>query len=57
MQNPPSVRIISPPDGNYEGDVNFSIKMNSTNENLVLPLSFWYFLEVVQKISGFYKIP
>jgi len=25
IQNPLGVRIISPPGGNYEGDVNFSI--------------------------------
>jgi len=31
--------------------------MNSENGNLVLPLSFWYFLKVVKKVSGFYKIP
>jgi len=50
MQNPPSVRIISPPGGNYEGVANFSIFMNSTSGDLVLSLGFWNFLEVVQKV-------
>jgi len=57
MQNPPDVRIISPLGGNYEGVANFSIHMNSTSGDLVLPLSFWNFLEVVQKVLEFYKIP
>jgi len=55
IRNPPGVRIIS-------------FRVEIIKEMLILaskwivqlekkiPLSFWYFLEVVQKISGFYKI-
>jgi len=58
MQNSPSVRIILPlPGGNYEGIANFRILMNSTSGDLVLPLGFCNFLKVVQKVTGFYKIP
>jgi len=57
MRNPPSVRIISSLNGNYEGIANFIIFVNSTSGDSVLPLGFWNFLEVVQKVSGFYKIP